>query len=279
MTDTHAHLDHEAFDSDRDEMIQRTFDNGIKKIVTIGCDEKEISQAIELAEKYENIYAAVGFHPENCKTNNCGSDSQIARVAEKLKTFAKHLKVVAIGEIGLDYFYSNDEEIKSTQKELFIAQLKLARELGLPVIIHCRASKDNPSDAYDDLLEMLKNYGGKDLSRCMTGIKGVIHCFCGTREQAKQFSDLGLHISFTGNITYFKKDSAEVLQAVREIPLNKILIETDCPFLSPIPHREKRNEPMFVKYVAEKIAEIKEISVDEVERMTDKNAEKLFRLS
>ena len=277
MIDTHTHLDHELFNPDRDEVVRRAFENGIKKIITVGCDPQEMKEAIKLAEKYENIYVAIGFHPE----------IQIKNQKSNLKTLEKllkHPKVVAIGEIGLDYFrnqndvetlqcnVSTGEKLRNAQKTLFTAQLKLAQELDLPIIIHCRPTDNNSKDAYDDILEILRNNNdGKKL-------QGVIHCFCGTREHAKQFLDLGFHISFTGNITYFKKDDAKVLQVVREIPLNKILIETDCPFLSPAPHRGKRNEPMFVKYVAEKIAEIKEISVDEVEKVTDGNAEALFHI-
>lgn len=274
MTDTHAHLDHELFNPDRDEVIKRALENGIKKIITVGCDLQEIKEAVALAEKYENIYVAIGFHPDNCNTDNCVDTVHgtcIAEKIEEIKTLAKHTKVVAIGEIGLDYFRVEDNNVKSVQYKLFIAQLKLAQELNLPVVIHCR-------DAYDDLLSILQNNNKKDLSRRMTGIKGVIHCFCGTREHAKQLLEMGFHISFTGNITYFKKDDAELLQVVREIPLERVMIETDCPFLSPTPHRGKRNEPMFVKYVAEKIANVKGVSIDEVERVTDGNAEKLFKI-
>jgi len=202
---------------------------------------------------------------------------------EELRKLARHSKVVAIGEIGLDYFHLDSDnrdirdipdnetkQLKIRQKELFIAQLELAEELQLPVIIHCR-------DAYEDLLEILKGFD----------LRGVIHCFCGNRRQAKQFLDLGFYISFTGNITYSKKDDAEIFQVIKEVPLERIMIETDCPFLAPAsdcpiqdgpaPMRGKRNEPLFVKYVAEKIAEIKKISLEEVEIATDENAGKLFK--
>jgi len=291
MTDTHAHLDHELFDPDRDEAIQRAFQNGIKKIITVGCDLQEMKEAIKLTEKYDNIYVAIGFHPENCDTDNCVDTAHhidVVEHIEELEKLSKHPKVVAIGEIGLDYFRLENDDVKTNpplsadfgvakQQELFIVQLKLAQELNLPVIIHCRPASvcglRRGKDAYEDLLEILKNNNnGKKL-------QGVIHCFCGTREHAKQFLGMGFYISFTGNITYFKKPDAELLQVVREIPLDRVLIETDCPFLSPTPHRGKRNEPSFVKYVAEKIAEIKGISVQEVENITDKNAEELFSMT
>ncbi|TRZ77338.1 TatD family deoxyribonuclease [bacterium] len=294
MIDSHAHLDHELFDPDRDEVIQRAFENGIKKIITVGCDLNEMKEAIKLAEKYDNIYAAIGLHPDEadkCMGNSPASNRQssrggrIARVVGELKKLAKYPKVVAIGEIGLDYFRSDNPPSSADygvarQKELFIVQLKLAQELNLPVIIHCRASDNKPGDAYDDLLLSLREVMTEEERRGnLKKFQGVIHCFCGTREHAKQFLDLGFHISFTGNITYFKKDDAELLQVVREIPLNRILVETDCPFLTPVPHRGKRNEPMFVKYVAEKIANVKKISVGEVERVTDGNAERLFHFN
>ena len=307
MIDTHSHLDFEQFDDDREEVIQRAFNGGVKKIINVGCNLERAKASIELVDKYENIYAAIGIHPTDINritnyelriTNSEGIKKQRSKenfmhsYLEELRKLARHSKVVAIGEIGLDYFHPEklrlgaspvklhyeasmdlDGEIKQLkirQKELFIAQLELAEELQLPVIIHCR-------DAYEDLLEILKGFD----------LRGVIHCFCGNRRQAKQFLDLGFYISFTGNITYSKKDDAEIFQVIKEVPLERIMIETDCPFLAPAsdcpiqdgpaPMRGKRNEPLFVKYVAEKIAEIKKISLEEVEIATDENAGKLFK--
>jgi len=282
MIDTHSHLDFEQFDDDREEAIQRAFDGGIKKIINVGCNLERSKASIELAEKYENIYATAGMHPSEIFNLR----SSIFKILEELRKMAKHSKVVAIGEIGLDYFHldsddrdirdisdSKIEQLKTKQKELFVAQLQLANELHLPVIIHCR-------DAYEDLLEICKNYRGKTpLNPPFAnggGMCGVIHCFCGDRWQAKQFLDLGFYISFTGNITYSKKEDAEIFEVIRKIPLDRILIETDCPFLAPAPMRGKRNEPLFVKYIAEKIAEIKKIDIAEVEKITDENAKKLF---
>ncbi|MFH1175383.1 MAG: TatD family hydrolase [bacterium] len=360
MIDTHAHLDFEQFDNDREEVIQRAFDGGVKKIVNIGCNLERAKKAIELAEKYKDIYAVVGIHPtdaaftsdfvcpnvgadlcirteraKNYKNSEQNFDRISARskfnpefkngtniqgghagppLREKLREFTSHPKVVAIGEIGLDYFHldnsgrnaaeilegeiENSEETRPSlelrraqQKELFIAQLELAQELNLPVIIHCR-------DAYEDVLAILGGWVKKNpLSHPLKkgangflplsegeikrGCVGVIHCFSGNLEQAKKFLDLGFYISFTGNITYCRggKSSASTIEnVVREVPLEKMMVETDCPFLAPAPMRGRRNEPLFVKYVAEKIAEIKKINTKDVEKETDENARKLFEI-
>lgn len=312
MIDTHAHLDFPQFDQDREEAIERAFSGGVKKIINIGCNLERALASIKLAEKYDNVYAAVGIHPsdvsyfchpeermersgmsdegslqisETRKQGNKETSVQKQRVKE-IRDLARHPKVVAIGEIGLDYFHMDSdyrnineipeeeiEQLKNRQKEFFIAQLELAREMDLPMIIHCRSSSKDSGDAYEDILLSLRAAARNSV------IRGVIHCFSGNREHAKQFLDLGFYISFTGNITYSRgrKFSAPTLQdVVRDIPLERILIETDCPFLAPAPMRGNRNEPLFVKYAAEKIAEIKKVDFKEVERITDINAEELF---
>ncbi len=257
MIDTHVHLDFEQFNEDRKNVIKRFFDNGGKAILNIGVDEDRSNKTLEIAENYLQIFAVLGFHPENGEVN-------LEEVEKYLKEKCQNSKVKAIGEIGLDYFHSSDEEDREFQKKLFIKQLEVAKNLNLPVVIHCR-------DAYADLWEIISQTQFKKL-------KMVIHCFCGGVEEAKNFLQLpNLKFSFTGNIT-FVKENDELLKVVKKIPLNRIMVETDCPFLAPVPNRGKRNEPSFVKFVIEKIAEIKVLSFDEVENQTDKNAIDFFDL-
>lgn len=254
LIDTHAHLDFKEYDKERDKVIKRSFDNGIEKIINIGCNLERSQASIDLAKKYKNIFASVGIHPHDGKENN------IKEASKKLYELASEKRVVAIGEIGLDYFQLKNEKEKDIQKKVFRAQLDIAKELGLPVVIHCR-------DAYEDMLEIIK----KDKIK-----RGVSHCFLGSREIAKRLLDLGLYLSFTGVITF--KNAGEIIEVVREVPLERIMVETDAPFLAPESHRGKRNEPAYVKYIAEKIATIKEVGLDEVEDVTTKNAEDLFKL-
>ncbi len=256
LIDTHAHLDFENYNSDRDEVIGRAVKNGVEKIINIGCNLKRAEFSLELAQKYDNIYATVGIHPEDV------TKDELRITNQELRKLAANKKVVAIGECGLDYFHVKDEGLKNKQKELFELQIKIANELKLPLVIHCR-------DAFGDILEIIKNYKFE---------KGaVLHCFTGDPEIAKKFLALGCYISFTGIITFVKPKDA-LLEAIRAVPIEKLMIETDCPFLSPMPHRGKRNEPAYVKYVAEKIATVKNISISEVEKITTKNAIKFFKL-
>jgi len=310
MIDTHAHLNFKDFDKDRDEVISRAFQGGIKKIINIGTDLKESEKSIKLAEKYENIYAAVGLHPDYFSgaeeitssqpkadpplaeklqiPNTClpvGRNLQITKYKikksiEELRKLAKNKKVVAIGEIGLDYF-SHDgklisEQQKEIQKEGFIAQLKLAKELNLSVIIHCRASKENPTDAYDDLYEFIS----KKLKA--KSYKLVMHCYGGDLKFTKKLlKHKNIYFSFTGNITYKMKKEIQgtkddIAESIKIIPLERIMLETDCPFLAPQKFRGKRNEPAFVKYTAEKLAEIKKVSFEKVDKITTRTAEEFF---
>lgn len=257
MIDTHAHLDFEQFDKDRKEVLKRFFDDGGFAIVTIGVDEDRIEKTLEIAESNEGVFAVVGFHPES-------QNLDLNQVEDCLKEKCKNIKVKAIGEIGLDYFHSDQKEEIEFQKKLFIKQLEIAKDLDLPVVIHCR-------DAYEDLLEIISRVNFSEL-------KMVIHCFCGGKEEAEKFLKLpNLNFSFTGNITFVKNDD-KLLQAVRAIPLKRIMAETDCPFLAPVPNRGKRNEPSFVKYVIKKIAEVKELRFKEIEKQTDQNAIDFFDL-
>ncbi len=277
MIDTHTHLDFKEFDKDREKVIKRFFDAGGEKIINVGCDLKSSARSIALAEKYENIFASVGVHPHD-------ADTVDEAALQKLKEMTAHPKVIAIGEIGLDYFRNLSP--KEKQIEAFKAQLELAENHKKPVIIHCRA-------AYVELIEILKSYQPKaDEPRAHKTpiLHGVVHCFLGSWLIAEELLKLGFYIGFTGAITYAKKSATvsapasprfklgepEIFKVIKNTPLDKILIETDCPYLAPVPHRGERNEPSFVKYVAEKIAEIKNISTKKVEKATSENAERLF---
>ncbi len=256
MIDPHAHLNFKEFDDDREEIIKRFFEGGGEKMINVGCDMKSSRESCELALKNKNIFAAVGIHPHDADT---ASEHNL----KELEELVKHYKVIAVGEIGLDYFRNLSPREK--QIEAFKLQLELAENHQMPIIIHCR-------DAYNDLLNILKEYKTSNW-------RGVVHCFNASWETAEEFLELGFYIGFTGIVTYHKNkltEEPEIYKAVKNIPLDKILIETDCPYLAPAPKRGQRNEPLFVKYVAEKIAEIKKISFDEVEKITSRNAVELF---
>jgi TatD DNase family protein len=277
MIDTHAHLDFKDFDEDREEVIWRAFDNGVKAMINIGVDLATSRKSIELAEKHEHIFAAVGFHPHDAdEILNSARDDDLV----ELKKLAEHKKVVSIGEVGLDYSRFNDAQQIEKQKKLFVKQLDLARELNLPVIVHCR-------DAWEDLFEIISKFyqssafpsaSSADSSK-PSFTKFVLHCYSGEKQDTEKFLKLpNVYFSFSGNITYPKPiDRAEKLaEVVRMIQLERIMLDSDCPFLSPQEFRGKRNEPAYVKYIAQKISDIKHISVEEVERATDENARKFF---
>ncbi len=251
FVDTHAHLFFPNFKDDLDEVIARAKDSGVDNIIVPGTDLASSKQAIDLAEKYDFIYAAVGVHPHDTAEWN---DDFIP----KIKELAKHEKVVAIGEIGLDYYY--DFSPREKQIPAFEAQLNLALELGLPVVIHNR-------EANDDIMNFARKYAEK-------GLKAQFHCFAGSAEDAKELVELGYTISFTGNVTFKKAETLRKI--VASVHPENILLETDSPFLTPVPHRGKRNEPAYVKYIAEKIAEIHRLRVKDIARVTSYRAHKLF---
>ena len=270
IIDTHSHLSFKAYDADREEVIQRTQKEGVV-CIDVGTKYETSKRAIELAEKNEGIYAAIGMHPIHIKTDllKLKMDEEEGAFAplgeefdrERYKELAKSTKVVAIGEIGLDYYYkpkgtTKKEKFKEKQKEVFKEQLDLAKELNLPVIIHCRM-------AHEDVIEILGNYN----------LKGTIHCFTGSWEQAQKYMELGFFLGINGII--FKMDLDEV---IKKCPLDKILVETDCPYLTPPEAGVERNEPRFVKLVAKRIAELKDITFDEVAEKTTENAKRLFNL-
>jgi len=254
LVDSHAHLDLPEFDDDRSEVIKRAKEGGIDCILTIGINPESCSKAIELAESYDFIYASIGVHPHDAKNIN-------ENTYAFLKSLANNKKVLALGEIGLD-FYRNLSP-KGIQIKRFREQINLASELKLPVIIHNR-------DAHKETLEVLREEGARNLG-------GIIHCFSGDYSMAKSCIDMGFYISIPGTITFPK--ALELQEIVKKLPLSKILIETDCPFLTPVPYRGKRNEPSFVRYVAEKIASLKDMPFEEVAEITSQNFRTLFASS
>lgn len=249
--DTHAHLFYPNFNDDLDEIIERAKENNISHIIVPATDLETSEKVLELCEKYDIVYGSVGVHPHD--TKDC-HDSLI----EKIKNLATHKKIVAIGEIGLDYYY--DFSPKEKQIQAFKSQLDLAIELDLPVIIHNR-------DSDKDMMEIIRSYCGR-------GLKAQFHCFNSSVEDAFELINMNHFISFTGNITF--KNRSDIRSVLEKISLNNLLLETDSPFMTPVPFRGKRNEPANVTYVAEKISEIHKIPVEEVGRITSYNAFKFF---
>lgn len=253
MIDTHAHLDFKQFDRDRDQVIEYALSSGVERIVNIGFDLRSSLESVELAEKYGQIYAAVGFHPHDSK--DLSDDS-----LEQIKKLARHKKVVAIGEMGLDFYRnlsSREDQIKA-----FIRQIALARELKLPIVVHVR-------EAWDDALAVLRETKAESVG-------GVLHSFTGDSEQAKSALCLGFYLSFNGMLTYPDSKTSE---AVKQVPLDSILVETDCPYLPPVTHRGKRNQPAYVRLVLEKLSELfSPLTFEDLERITTLNACRLFRL-
>jgi TatD DNase family protein len=247
LFDTHAHYDHERFDADRDDVLENLKENDIGLVVNAASDIASSKKAIELARKYDYIYASVGIHPHEAK--------HAGDMAE-LKEMADSHKVVAIGEIGLDYYY--DLSPREVQLKVFIQQIEIALEIDLPVIIHDR-------EAHRDCLETVKKY---------PGLKGVFHCYSGSSEMAKEIIKLGMYISFAGPLTY--KNAKRAVEAAMSVPKDRILIETDCPYLAPEPHRGKRNFSGYLINTAEKLAEILEITTEEAAGITMDNGKKLF---
>ena len=269
LVDSHCHLDDSAFDADRDAVIERARAAGLKYLLTIGgaAGPDRLRGALEIAERHEWIYAAAGVHPHEAAK---AAESHFA----ELRELARHPKFLAIGEIGLDYYY--DHSPREVQKQVLVRQLGLARELGLPVIIHCR-------DAWADLREIIRTHwaapggsaGGPEAAGA--GARGgILHCFTGTREDASELMDLGFLVSFAGNVT-FKK--SEGLRAVaREIPLDRLLTETDSPYLAPAPHRGTRNEPAYVREVTRELAALRGLSEEGMGEQALANFTRFFRL-
>lgn len=256
LFDTHAHYNDEKFDNDRDEIIKEIYNSGVTKFVTAGYSLESSKKAIEISKKYEYIYTIIGISPNDVPENKEDINEQIKEIEELYKN---NEKVVAIGEIGLDYYW-NKENI-DIQKELFIKQIQLANKLELPIVIHTR-------EAVQDTIDILKKNN--------VNKKGVFHCCPMNRELVKEALKLGFYISFAGPITF--KNAKNANEIIEMVPLDKILIETDSPYLSPEPHRGKRNDSRNVKYMAEKIAEVKQIDVEEIAKITYENAEIIFNI-
>lgn len=253
LIDTHAHIDVDRFDEDRDEVIARAEAAGIKAIINMGDSLESSQRSVELTHRYESVFAAVGIHPEEARPMNQADDQQLADWAEQAK-------VVAIGEIGLDYYWVKDQEQRQIQQQVFIRQLDLARQLHLPVCVHNR-------DAHGDTMAILKKEG--------QGVRGVLHCYSGSLEMAKELMKLDWLIGVDGPLTF--KNAAKLPEIVQNIPLERILLETDCPYMAPVPMRGKRNEPAFVYHVAEKLAELRKISLEQVAEQTTANARELYK--
>lgn len=252
LIDSHAHLNDTKYNENREELISSLFDNKVEKVFTVAYDKESIIDCVNLAQKYKNIYAIIGIHPS--ETNDFNNET-----LDLIRKYAKDPKVIGIGEIGLDYHYPDTNKIE--QKNAFIEQLKLAHELKLPISIHNR-------DSIGDCLEILKEH------KSLLEFGGVIHCFSESVEIYKEIKKLGLKIAFGGTLTF--KNSVQAPEVCKIADLDDILIETDCPYLTPHPYRGSINEPKYVSLVAQKIAEIKGISYDKVVEITKQNAIKLF---
>jgi TatD DNase family protein len=254
LIDSHAHLDMKQFDSDRDQVIERAESAGVKHIISVGIDIKSSRNALKLTTHYPSIFATAGIHPHN-------ADNANNNYLEQIELIAQHDKIVAIGEIGLDFF--RNRSARQNQIEVFTQQLDIAISLDLPVVIHDR-------EAHTETVNTLSPFK-------QTGLHGVIHCFSGDYELAKTFINMGYYISIPGTVTF--KNAIQTQDVVKRIPLNRLLLETDAPFLTPIPHRGKRNEPSYVVHTAQKIAKLRGISFEGVSYQTSKNVCELFNLS
>ncbi len=247
--DTHAHYDDSAFDGDRYELLDRLFSDTVCGIVNQGTTVATSRFSLELAHRYDNMYAAVGIHPE------CADENSLSQLSI-IKELAADKKTAAIGEIGLDYYYDVPKDL---QKAVFEAQLELANELSLPVTVHDR-------EAHGDILEILKKHKPK----------GIVHCFSGSREMAAEIVKLGMYIGMGGVVTF--KNARKAVEVIKDIPLEALVLETDCPYLAPVPYRGKRNDSGLIINTAESIAQIKGMTAEEILRITRRNAEKVYNI-
>ncbi|MFI3937555.1 TatD family hydrolase [Vagococcus fluvialis] len=251
--DTHTHLNVEQFKDEIPEVMERARELGVSEMAVVGFDTPTIEKSLELSHTYENIYSIIGWHPTE-------AGSYTKEIETKLQQQLEDERVVALGEIGLDYYWMEDP--KEVQDKVFRRQIAIAKEIKLPISIHTR-------DAIEDTYKILKE-------EKIHNIGGIMHSFSGDVEWAKRFLDLGMHISFSGVVTF--KKAFEVHEAASFVPLDKLLVETDAPYLAPMPYRGKRNEPGYTRYVVEKLAELRNLPFEEVAKITQENAHKLFRI-
>ena len=305
LYDSHAHLNFSSFEKEYKEIVADCLKNKIG-VLNIGSQFDTSKRAIEIANEFpnQNIFASIGIHPIHLSQTEFDEEEIKFKSREEnfnsekyqsLINQDKNKKIIAIGEIGLDYFHipedSDINEVKEKQKQGLISQIKFAQKNNLPIILHARGSQptrndsqakhsdsggENPQDAYLDLLEIINKDAPRRVSTGTEHTKGVLHCFGSNLEIAKKFIDLGFYIGFTGIITFKNKSVSELQNVVKEIPLEKILIETDAPYLTPEPHRGKKNQPQYVKHVAEKVAELKNLSFEKVVQQTTQNFKNLF---
>lgn len=251
LFDTHAHLNDSAFDADRDTLLAGLPEQGVGLVMHPGCNLEDSFRAVALAEKYPFVYAAVGTHPDTAEEVNAG-------VMEQYRSLCKHEKVKAIGEIGLDYYYETIP--REVQRKAFRMQMELARETGLPVIVHER-------DAHEDGMQVVKEY---------PDVTGVFHCYSGSAEMAKELVKMGWYIGFTGVLTF--KNARKAVETAQAIPLERIVLETDCPYMAPEPFRGKRNDPGYLYRMAERLAELRGLSTEEIRAVTTENGKRLYRI-
>lgn len=254
LIDTHMHLDADKYNDDQEEVIKRAQEQGVRMMINIGYNRKTIESTLRLAESYDFIYAIIGWHPTE-------ASDMTADDLRWIESLSSHEKVVGIGETGLDYHW--DKSNKEIQKEVFRQQIDLAKRKKLPLSIHNR-------DAHQDVIDILKEEGANEVG-------GVMHCYSGSIEIARIAMDMNFYISFGGPITF--KNARQLKNVCKQVPLDRLLLETDCPYLTPHPHRGKRNEPGYVRLIAEAAAELKELELEEIMRITTNNAKKLFSLN
>ncbi len=250
--DSHAHYDDEQFNEDRGELLKSLKDNGVVGIINCGSSLEGLEMSVKLSQEYDFVYAAAGIHPEN-------ADEFSESVKKRIEELAEAKKIVAVGEIGLDYYWEENPP-KEVQKQVFRAQMDIAKKYDLPVIIHDR-------DAHGDTLEIMKEY---------SGVTGVVHCFSGSVEFAKECIKLGYYIGVTGVVTF--KNSKVIKEVVKNIPIERLLVETDCPYMAPTPHRGKRNQSDYIEYIMKEIADIKGLTVEEISEFTIFNTKSLFKI-
>lgn len=266
LVDSHCHIDGEAFDADRDEVVRRARDAGVVAMLNVGTGDPrtdDFRRAVEVAERYENVFASVGVHPHDAKLYDDAAEAHLIDLIKSSK------KIIAWGEIGLDFYY--DHSPRDVQKEVFRRQIRTARSLDLPIIVHSR-------DADNETVEILKDECGHESAKSLRVPfrGGIMHCFGGTPQMAKDLMDLGFLISFAGNVTFKKADNLR--EAALVVPLDKLLIETDCPFLTPVPFRGKRNEPSFVVHTAKFLADFYGVELDTLAKQTTKNFLDFFKI-